>query len=103
MRAAGANGGLRSLLRRLGGWARPGSGTRLVETGAWELPRDSTLGLRPGHGGVAVRCREGTLLVTQAADPLDHVLTPGDEVKLGRRGRVAIWALSDAALTTSGG
>jgi hypothetical protein len=70
-----------------------------VSCGLRELPHDATVALRPGPSGLRLRCHRGTLLVTQAGDPFDHVLEQGEEVELGRRGLVAVWALSDAAMT----
>ncbi|GEJ58681.1 DUF2917 domain-containing protein [Anaeromyxobacter diazotrophicus] len=67
--------------------------------GLQELPRDATVALRPGPRGLRLRCHRGTLMVTQEGDPLDHVLEQGEVVELGRRGLVAVWALSDAAMT----
>jgi hypothetical protein len=92
-------GALRRLVRRAGAWL---STVGEVAGASWELPQDATLRLRPGRGGLAVRCRAGTLLVTQAGDPLDHVLSPGEEVTLGPRGLVVVWALSDAAIAAAG-
>lgn len=64
----------------------------------WAIAENGTLPLRPGGRGLAVRCRSGTLLVTQEGDPLDHVLGPGDAFRSAPRGLVVVWALSDGAV-----
>jgi len=73
--------------------SRTGSGTRV-----WELAQDSTLRLPPGRNGILARVERGTLLVTQAGDPEDHVLGPGDEVWLPRGGLAVAWALTPSVL-----
>jgi hypothetical protein len=62
-----------------------------------DLAENGTLPLRPGRG-LAVTCRSGTLVVTQAGDPLDHVLRPGDAFLAAPRGLVVVWALSPGAV-----
>ncbi len=64
----------------------------------WAIAENGTLPLRPGGRGLAVRCRSGTLLITQEGDPLDHVLGPGDEFQSAPRGLVVVWALSGGAV-----
>jgi len=64
-----------------------------------ELSKDATLRVRPGCRGFSVEAMCGTLLVTQAGDADDHILTPGDVFQPApRRGLVVIWALSKAAV-----
>ena len=63
------------------------------------LREDATLRIVPGKAGATVHCDAGTLLVTQAGDPSDHVLGPGGEVHVVGRGLVVAWALSDATIT----
>ncbi len=89
-----------SLVNRVERWVRGprGSAATAVAPGVWTLPRDGTLRLRPGRDGMVLRSRGGTLLVTQSNDPKDYVLAGGEEVRLGRHGLVAVWALSDATL-----
>lgn len=59
----------------------------------WELAQDATLRLPRGRNGIVVRAERGNLLVTQAGDLEDHVLGPGDEVRLPRGGLAVAWAL----------
>jgi Protein of unknown function (DUF2917) len=70
-------------------------------TGTWELPLDATLRVHPGRHGVVLRADRGLVLVTQAGDPEDHVLAPGQELRLPRAGLVAAWALAAARLVVS--
>jgi len=70
----------------------------------WEAIRDETRRLPPGREGLTVRVEEGVLLVTQAGDPEDHVLGPGDELRLEGRGLGVAWALEPArAVIVRGG
>jgi DUF2917 family protein len=66
--------------------------------GRFALRRDATLRLRPPAGGLVLEAQSGTLVVTQGGDLVDHVLTPGAALRLGRGGLVVAWALSDASL-----
>lgn len=68
----------------------------LGEAGTFELARDATLGVAPGRHGVTLRALAGTVHVTQAGDPEDHVLQPGEALWLPRGGRVVAWALTPA-------
>lgn len=77
-----------------GGWTRSGEAG-----GTFELARDATLRVRPGRHGLTLRARRGTVLVTQAGDPDDHVLAPGDALWLPHGGAVVIWALTPARVT----
>jgi len=61
------------------------------------LQDNETLRL-PRGAGLVLRCRSGTLLVTRAGDPADHVLEVGGELRLPARGLAVAWALSDAEL-----
>jgi len=68
-----------------------------------DLPRDGTMGFRPGRGGLALRCRAGIVVVTQKGDREDHVLRPGEEFHTARRGLVVAWALTACAFAILGG
>lgn len=68
-----------------------------------ELPEDATLRLPPGKNGVIVRVVRGSVLVTQQGDPEDHVLGPGEELRLAHTGLAVAWALSAAALVVREG
>jgi len=74
-----------------------------ARTWEWDAELDDTLKLRPGGHGVVVRSREGTFVVTQAGDPDDHVLAPGDEFRTFRRGLVVVWALSRGSISARAG
>jgi hypothetical protein len=66
--------------------------------GNWSLELDATLCLRPGREGLVVRATSGTVLVTQKGDLEDHVLEPGDQVRVRGDGLVVAWALTPAEL-----
>lgn len=66
------------------------------------LFENGTLPLRPGGRGLSVACRAGTLVVTQAGDPLDHVLLPGEVFRAAPKRLVVVWALSDGAVAVGG-
>ncbi len=68
------------------------------DIGVWELARDATVRLPRGRNGIVARVERGTLLVTQAGDPEDHVLGPGDELRLPRGGLAVAWALTPSVL-----
>jgi hypothetical protein len=77
--------------------------SRQVSAGVHELARDGTLRLRAGRAELAVRVAAGCVLVTREGDPDDHVLGPGDELRLAGRGLAVAWALSTARVVVSGG
>lgn len=84
--------------RLLGAWrawraARTGTGAQ-----RWQAAQNATAAFHPGPGGLTLTCVTGTFLVTQAGDPADHVLEPGDAMKTCSRGRVAAWALRAGVL-----
>ena len=45
---------------------------------------------------LSVACRTGSLWVTQPGDPNDHVLSPGQNFIITRKGKIAITALNNA-------
>jgi Protein of unknown function (DUF2917) len=63
-----------------------------------ELARDATLRLPRRRGGVVVLVERGTVLVTQAGDPEDHVLAAGGLLHVPEGGLAVAWALSEARL-----
>lgn len=67
----------------------------------FELARDATLRVRPGRHGVTLRAERGTLHVTQAGDPDDHVLGPGEALWFPRGGAVVAWAYVPARLVVA--
>lgn len=77
--------------------------SRVAGAGVHELVRDGTLRLRPGRGELALRVTAGCVLVTHEGDLDDHVLGPGDELRLSGRGLAVAWALSPARLFVSSG
>jgi hypothetical protein len=72
-------------------WGEDGSGT-------FELARDATLRVRPGRRGVMLRAERGSVHVTQAGDPVDHVLGPGEAAWFPRGGLVVACAFEPARL-----
>lgn len=66
--------------------------------GSFELEQDATLRVRPRGYGVVIRAEGGLVLVTQAGDPEDHVLAPGDELRLPRGGLVVAQAFAASRL-----
>jgi hypothetical protein len=58
-----------------------------------ELLKDATWRIPVGLGGAVVRVERGLLLVTRQGDLEDHLLGPGDELRLPPRGRSVAWAL----------
>jgi len=62
----------------------------------WSAARDETRRLPPAKGGLTVRVEEGVLVVTQSGDPIDHVLGPGEELRLEGNGLGVAWALEPA-------
>jgi hypothetical protein len=65
----------------------------------WDLAQDETLRLPRRRKGVLARVEHGTVVVTQAGDPGDHVLQAGDEVVLPPGGLAVAWALAPAVLS----
>jgi hypothetical protein len=66
--------------------------------GSWDLPKDATLRVHPGRSGVILRADAGLLHVTQSGDLEDHVLAPGEELRLPRGGLVVAFALAPSRL-----
>jgi hypothetical protein len=75
-------------------WTSPTGATR------WDLARDATVRLPRRRGATVVRAERGTVLVTREGDREDHVLGPGEELVLPRRGVAVAWAFTDAAIST---
>ena len=59
------------------------------------LLADEVLSFEPGRR-VRLFCEFGTLWVTQEKDQLDHVLGDSKTFITGRRGRIVVWAMTDA-------
>jgi len=64
-----------------------------------DLLENTALRVEPGRHGVALRLERGLVMVTQAGDPIDHVLMRGEAVQLPRGGLVVTLALEPARLT----
>jgi signal transduction histidine kinase len=64
----------------------------------WELAENETMRLPHRHGAMVVRVERGTVLITQKGDHEDHVLEPGDELVVRRRGLAVAWAFTDAVI-----
>jgi hypothetical protein len=69
------------------------------EAGTRELAANTTLRVEPGRLGVVLRAERGILMVTQAGDREDHVLTSGEMVRLPGGGLVVALALAPARLS----
>ena len=70
------------------------------------LPRQLAKGeiLRlPRAAGSAVACLQGSIWVTEDADPLDHVLEPGQCLRLHGPGTTLVMALAPARLRVTPG
>ena len=65
---------------------------------SWKLGRDETLRLPLGRHPLVARVERGSVMLTQAGDPEDHVLGPGEAVQLAPRGLAVAWALTSAVL-----
>lgn len=63
----------------------------------------SAIGRRPGRGGASLQVRSGQVWVTQAGDPCDHILGPGERWESHGRGTTVVQALTDAAFDLVGG
>jgi Protein of unknown function (DUF2917) len=74
-------------------WKREGRGT-----GTKDLATNTTLRVHPGRHGAVLRAERGLVLVTQTGDREDHVLAPGEELRLPRGGLVVALALAAARL-----
>ncbi len=66
--------------------------------GAREMALDETVRLDPGREGLVLFVGRGCVLATQEGDLQDHVLGPGDELRLTGPGAVVAWALSPSNL-----
>ena len=51
-----------------------------------------------GRRAVVIACVAGTLLVTLEGDPVDHLLSPGESLTAGRRGRVVVAGIGPSAV-----
>jgi len=66
----------------------------LNETGTWSA--------EVANEGMEIRVLAGTVWVTQASDPEDHVLGASGRFATSSRGRVAILSLTPARLEVAG-
>jgi hypothetical protein len=70
---------------------------------SWSARKDETRRLGPARGGLTIRVEEGLVVVTQAGRPEDHVLGPGQSLRLDRRGLALAWALEPSRAVISRG
>lgn len=61
-----------------------------------QLQRKDLYRLQGRKRGPAVACLEGTVWITQAGDPRDHVLVAGEKFAINRRGAVLVEAVREA-------
>ncbi|HEY6006662.1 MAG TPA: DUF2917 domain-containing protein [Anaeromyxobacter sp.] len=66
---------------------------------AWELAENAAMRVSRRGAAVVVRVDRGTVLVTRQGDLQDHVLEPGDEIRLPRGGLAVAWAFTDATIS----
>ncbi len=74
-------------------WNRHDRGIR-----SWNLAMDETVRVPAGGQGVLLRAERGVVLVTQAGDAEDHVLTSGEELRLPGGGLIVAQAFEAARL-----
>lgn len=78
-------------MTRLSMLSTQGRGLGTVE--AWDARRDETRRLLPWRGATVVEVESGVAVVTQAGHAEDHVLQPGQAVRLTGPGLAVVWAL----------
>jgi hypothetical protein len=61
-----------------------------------DLSADETASLPALRGELLLRVDRGLVVVTREGDLDDHVLRPGEALRLPRRGKVVIWAIEPA-------
>jgi hypothetical protein len=66
---------------------------------AWDLAENAAMRVSRRGVAVVVRVDRGTVLVTRQGDLQDHVLEPGDELRLPRGGLAVAWAFTDATIS----
>ena len=68
---------------------------------ALELNEGEAWSVEAPHRGLIVRCERGSVWVTAEGDRDDHILAVGDTFTTSTRGRVAVLALSAAAVSAA--
>jgi hypothetical protein len=81
-----------SLALRIGALLGRGADAGAVRS----LSANTAFSLRPARRGTEIAVLHGLVLVTQAGDPADYVLGPGDVLRLRGSGRIAAMALREA-------
>ena len=76
-------------------------GRAAVPVADMRLERKGLCRVRGRKHGPAVACLEGTVWITQAGDPRDHLLTAGEVFAVSRRGAVLVEAVRDARVQVS--
>jgi DUF2917 family protein len=66
---------------------------------AWKLAENAAMRVSRHGVAVVVRVDRGTVLVTRQGDVQDHVLEPGDELRVPRGGLAVAWAFTDATIS----
>lgn len=75
--------------------------TKWKVMGMREMLKDELVRLTPGRAGVVFRVVSGSLYLTQEGDLQDHVLGPGEELRLSGPGLVVAWALAPTSLVVT--
>ena len=61
------------------------------------LPKNALFRIDGDARGLTLRCVKGALWITQPDDRVDHVLRQDMQFTIDREGRIAVWAVADAA------
>ena len=72
-----------------------------ARTGAWDLAENQAFRLIPGRDGVVIRVNSGCLVITQEGDPQDHVLLPGEDLRMSGIDAVVVWAMSPSSFVVT--
>ena len=79
-----------------GGWLPRWLLGRSAPSFSHALGPNETISFDSGRTGIEIGVIQGTVWITQFADPVDHVLESGDRIRLPGRGRIVVMALRAA-------
>jgi Protein of unknown function (DUF2917) len=60
------------------------------------LPEHQPVSLKGDYRGRQIRSLAGSLWVSQAGDPVDHIINPGERFIITRRGQVVVEGFGDS-------